>query len=138
MSSDASLDPEPSMEKARKPRTEAQLQNVVKARAVKKEKDDATKGQKERERLERRFDKLVDMFEQVRIQAPVAPAPQPVKVKRPAPPPIEYEEEYEEEDEEPPVKMEKPKPPPPVQRSRPTPPPPQRVIVGRDIPLRFF
>ena len=95
------------LEKPRAERTPAQKANIVKARVVKKDMDEATRTRKEQERLERRFDKLIELFDVVQLPKPeVQEVIKSKKVKKPPAPP----ETSSSEDEPEPVKVEKPKP----------------------------
>ena len=83
----------------------------VKARAAKQANDDARAAEKERKKAEARFDKLLMLFEKVRVEAPEQPPPPPppmpesVPVKRKRAPSkpkavttVLQTEEYEEPD----------------------------------------
>ena len=71
--------------KVRPPKTEAQLETIKKARAKKAEHDDARIQERERLKAEARFEKLLDLFEKVRIEPP----PEVPKKKRPVKPATE-------------------------------------------------
>lgn len=100
------------LEKPRAERSPAQKANIVKARAVKKEMEDSARTRKEQERLERRFDKLVEMFGSVQLPPPEVQ--EVIKSKKVAKPPPESSSS--EDEVAPPV--EKPKPKPRVQVSQ--------------------
>ena len=79
--------------KTRPPKTEAQLENVKKARVKKAENDQARIDEKERLKAEARFDRLLELFDQVRLGdphrpveevRPVRPAVEDVRPVRPA------------------------------------------------------
>lgn len=72
-----------SIEAPKNSKTPAQLENVKKARAKKKEVDDARKEDRERQRAEKNFERLLDLFEKVRIEPPPE-VPRP-SVERPKP-----------------------------------------------------
>ena len=82
------------VEAPKKGKTPAQLETIKKARAKKAELDDARLGEKERLKAEARFDKLLELFEKVRIETPEPP----VKKPKPKPKPL-AEESYEEEED---------------------------------------
>ena len=88
---------------APKSKTPAQLETIKKARAKKAELDEARLTEKERLKAEARFDKLLELFDKVRIESP-EPVPEPPKKTRakpkPKPPKQELltEESYEEEE----------------------------------------
>ena len=91
------------MEAPKKPKTPAQLETIKKARAKKAELDEARLGEKERLKAEARFDKLLELFEKVRVEVPEPlPEPPPVKKAKPKPKPPKpepvAEESYEEEE----------------------------------------
>ena len=84
-------------------KTPAQLETIKKARAKKAENDEARLAEKERLKAEARFDKLLELFEKVRVEAPEPePEPPPVKKAKPKPKPPKpepvAEESYEEEE----------------------------------------
>jgi hypothetical protein len=113
---------------AKPTRTPAQLENVKKARAKKQELDDSRIQEKERLKAEARFDKLLELFEKVRVEEPVLkPVPEePVLKKKPRavvkkPPPTPVESEEEEE-------------PQAIQKAKPK---AQAVVTGKTINLRF-
>ena len=91
-------------------KTPAQLETIKKARAKKAENDEARLAEKERLKAEARFDKLLELFEKVRVEPP-EPEPEPPKKTpsrrkpKPKPEPVE-EEPYEEEE---PAGVQKPK-----------------------------
>ena len=85
-----------SVEAPKKPKTPAQLENVKKARAKKAELDEARLGDKERLKAEARFDKLLELFDKVRIETPES-VPEPPKKTKPKPKPVPVEEEPDEE-----------------------------------------
>ena len=60
--------------KTRPPKTEAQLEKVKKARVKKAELDQARIDEKERLKAEARFDRLLELFDQVRLGDPHRPA----------------------------------------------------------------
>ena len=97
------------MEKPRKKMSEKQLENLAKGRAARTKKVEVAAEDKESKRLEARFDKLVAMFEQVRMPTPEVQAK--VKAKRAPPPP----EDSSESDDEPPPPPRVPK----IEQSRP-------------------
>jgi hypothetical protein len=99
-------DAEP-LEKVKKVLTERQLETLAKGRAKKMENQLSVKETKESKRLEDRFDKLVSMFESVRMPPPEVQAA--IKKKRVPPPTPESESESEEEVEEVPKRIEKPR-----------------------------
>ena len=74
--------------KIRPAKTEAQLENVKKARVKKAENDQARIDEKERLKAEARFDRLLQLFDQVRFGDPHRPAVEedirPVTKVRPA------------------------------------------------------
>lgn len=84
------------VEAPKKGKTPAQLETIKKARAKKAELDEARLGEKERLKAEARFDKLLELFEKVRIETPEPPPP--VKKPKPKPKPL-AEESYEEEED---------------------------------------
>ena len=87
------------VEAPKKGKTPAQLETIKKARAKKAELDEARLGEKERLKAEARFDKLLELFEKVRIETP-EPPPAVKKVasrKATSPKPL-VEESYEEEE----------------------------------------
>ena len=91
-------------------KTPAQMENVKKARAKKAELDEARLAEKERLKAEARFDKLLELFEKVRVEAPaeveeVKPKPKSKPKPKAKPDPVE-EEQYEEEE---PAGVQKPK-----------------------------
>jgi hypothetical protein len=94
--------------KTKKVLSEKQLETLAKGRAKKVENQQAMKDNKETKRLEDRFDKLVSMFESVRMPPPeVQEAIKKKRVVKPAPPP-ESESESESEEEAPaPKRIEK-------------------------------
>ena len=69
--------------KTRPPKTEAQLENVKKARVKKAENDQARIDEKERLKAEARFDRLLELFDQVRLGDPQRPAVEEVRPVRP-------------------------------------------------------
>ena len=69
--------------KTRPPKTEAQLENVKKARVKKAENDQARIDEKERLKAEARFDRLLELFDQVRLGDPHRPAVEEVRTVRP-------------------------------------------------------
>ena len=78
----------------------AQLETIKKARAKKAELDEARLGEKERLKAEARFDRLLELFDKVRIESP-EPVPVPPKKTRAKPKPkpeLLTEESYEEEE----------------------------------------
>ena len=85
--------------KTKKVLSEKQLETLAKGRAKKVENQQAAKDSKETKRLEDRFDKLVSMFESVRMPPPEVQ--EAIKKKRvvKAPPPLESESESESEEE---------------------------------------
>ena len=92
-----------SVEAPKKGKTPAQMENMKKARAKKAELDEARMAEKDRLKAEARFDKLLELFEKVRVEVP-APEPEPPKKTKPKPKPkpkpVPVEEEsYEDEDE---------------------------------------
>ena len=89
------------VEASKKGKTPAQLETIKKARAKKAELDDARLGEKERLKAEARFDKLLELFEKVRIETPEPPpAVKKVASRRKATPPKPLvEESYEEEED---------------------------------------
>ena len=70
--------------KIRPAKTEAQLENVKKARVKKAENDQARIDEKERLKAEARFDRLLELFDQVRLGDPHRPAVEEVRHVRPA------------------------------------------------------
>ena len=85
-------------------KTPAQMETIKKARAKKAELDEARLGEKERLKAEARFDRLLSLFDKVRIETPepVPEAPPKPKAKpKPKPKPVPIEEEsYEEEEDD--------------------------------------
>ena len=84
-------------------KTPAQLETIKKARAKKAENDEARLAEKERLKAEARFDKLLELFEKVRVEAPaeveeVKPKPKSKPKPKAKPEPVE-EEQYEEEED---------------------------------------
>lgn len=77
---------EESLEAPKKTKTPAQLENVTKARAKKAELDAARQAERDRLAAERRFDKLLELFDQVRVE----PTP---RVAKPKPAPIPEDED---------------------------------------------
>ena len=69
--------------KIRPAKTEAQLENVKKARVKKAENDQARIDEKERLKAEARFDRLLELFDQVRLGDPHRPAVEEVRPVRP-------------------------------------------------------
>ena len=99
------------VEASKKGKTPAQLETIKKARAKKAELDEARLGEKERLKAEARFDKLLELFEKVRVEAPV-PEPEPPKKtpsRRKATPPKPEPVEEEQYDDEEPAGVQKPK-----------------------------
>lgn len=94
--------------RAKKQLSEAQLANLQKGRDRKKELQAQTADEKLSKKMEDRFDKLLTMFESVRLPPPeVQEALKVKKVKAAAPEP---EDEVEEEEPEPkPKRIEKPR-----------------------------
>ena len=68
--------------KTRPPKTEAQLENVKKARVKKAENDQARIDEKERLKAEARFDRLLELFDQVRLGDPQRPPVEEVPVTK--------------------------------------------------------
>jgi hypothetical protein len=100
------------LEAPKSSKTPAQLETIKKARAKKAENDEARMAEKERLKAEARFDRLLSLFDVVRIETP-EPEPEPPKPKakpkpkpKPKPMPLQ-EEEYEPEEES--VGVQKPK-----------------------------
>ena len=96
------MDDTESVEATKPTKTPAQLETVKKARAKKKENDEARIQEKERLKAEARFDRLLELFDKVRVEEPPEPK------RKPKPAPIR-EAEPEEEDEDEPVQKPKPK-----------------------------
>ena len=72
--------------KVRPQKTEAQLETIKKARSKKAENDEARQAERERLSAERRFERLLDLFDKVRIEPPVeVPKKEPEPVERPKP-----------------------------------------------------
>ena len=69
--------------KIRPAKTEAQLENVKKARVKKAENDQARIDEKERLKAEARFDRLLELFDQVRLGDPQRPPVEEVRPVRP-------------------------------------------------------
>jgi nitric oxide reductase activation protein len=76
--------------KEKKPRTVKQQETMKLARAKKAELDDERQAEKERLKAEARFDKLLTLFEKVRVEEP--PIPKAVLKKRQPRPEPEDEE----------------------------------------------
>jgi len=90
-----------SVEAPKKGKTPAQMENVKKARAKKAELDEARLAEKERLKAEARFDKLLELFDKVRVESPEPEPPKKAPTRRkakPKPEPVE-EEPYEEEED---------------------------------------
>ena len=88
------------LEKPKRKMSEKQLENLAKAREAKKNSDKTRSESKQQEKLERRFEKLVDLFSAV--QMPVPETQEVIKkrkTKHPVPPELSSES-----DEEPVVK----------------------------------
>ena len=103
------MDDTESVEATKPTKTPAQLETVKKARAKKKENDEARIQEKERLKAEARFDRLLELFDKVRVEEPPEPK------RKPKPAPIrEAEPEAEDEEEEP---VQKPKPKAVIKRS---------------------
>ena len=68
--------------KIRPAKTEAQLENVKKARVKKAENDQARIDEKERLKAEARFDRLLELFDQVRLGDPQRPPVEEVPVTK--------------------------------------------------------
>jgi hypothetical protein len=66
-----------SVEAPKKGKTPAQMENVKKARTKKAENDEARLAEKERLKAEARFDKLLELFDKVRVESPEPPKPKP-------------------------------------------------------------
>ena len=92
--------------RAKKQLSEAQLANLQKGRDRKKEIQAQTAEEKMSKKMEDRFDKLLTMFESVRLPPPEVQ--EAIKAKKVAPEP-EPEEEPEEEPEPKPKRIEKPR-----------------------------
>ena len=88
-----------------KAKTPAQLETVKKARAKKQENDDSRIQEKERLKAEARFDRLLELFDKVRVEEPPEPKRKPSKPAQP---------DEEEEDDEP---VQRPKPKAVIKRS---------------------
>ena len=73
-------DTEESVEAPKPTKTPAQLEAVKEARAKKAENDEARMQERERLRAEARFEKLLDLFEKVRIEPPPPDVQKPPRV----------------------------------------------------------
>ena len=85
--------------------SEAQLANLEKGRARKREIQAKTVEEKETKKMEDRFDKLLQMFEAIRLPPPEV-MEKKVKAK---PPPVEEDEVSDEEPAPKPKRIEKPR-----------------------------
>jgi hypothetical protein len=79
-----SVEPEDTVEAPKKTsKSPAQLETIKKARDKKADLDKSRMEERERLKAEARFDKLLELFDQVRIQAPEVPEVKTTRPKKP-------------------------------------------------------